>query len=246
MTKANHYRETLKSLDDWDSFLLQESGLPGPRGNLELAQVAADEGNLRRFKHFLGFDPQRAPANSPHEFLAFCGVVGLGKLVAQGKTNLWPALRRYAADPRWRICEAVAMALQRVGEVDMDVLLREMETWSSGTWLEKRAAAAALAEPKLLGDEKHVIRALSILDKITSSIEMAEERKSEDFKILRQGLGYCWSVVVAALPSQGKKAMERWLSSTDKDVRWVMQENLKKKRLVKMDRKWVDTWIKKD
>ncbi len=63
--------------------------------------------------------------------------------------------------------------------------------------------------------------------------------KRDEFKTLRQGLGYCWSVVVAALPAQGKGTMERWLSSTDKDVRWIMKENLKKKRLVRMDQAWV-------
>jgi len=55
-------------------------------------------------------------------------------------------------------------------------------------------------------------------------------------------MGYCWSVVVAALPLQGKQAMERWLSSTNKDVRWIMKENLKKKRLERMDKDWVSLW----
>ncbi len=38
MAKADQYREILRTLDEWDAFLLKESGLPGPRGNLELAQ----------------------------------------------------------------------------------------------------------------------------------------------------------------------------------------------------------------
>ncbi len=35
MGKKCDYINQLKSLDDWDEYLLQESGLPGPRGNLE-------------------------------------------------------------------------------------------------------------------------------------------------------------------------------------------------------------------
>lgn len=241
-TKTGRYREQLKALKDWDAFLLKESGLPGPRGNLELAQAVADEGSRKQFEHFLSFTPKRAPANTAEEFLAFCGVVGLGRLVAEGDHKLLPCLRRYAADPRWRTREAVAMALQRLGDVDMDRLLREMEAWSGGGWLEKRAAAAAVAEPRLLADPKHAAGALQILESITASVEPAEDRRSEDFKVLRKAMGYCWSVVVAALPREGKQSMEKWLRSKDKDVQWIMQENLQKDRLRRMDSEWVKRW----
>jgi hypothetical protein len=244
MSKIDDYREILEKLDDWDDYLRAESNLPGPRGNLELAHAAADLGNRERFEHFLTFDSQRAPVNTPDEFLAFCGVEGLGRLIAEGQADLWPTLRTHASDPRWRIREAVAMALQRVGQIDMDLLLDKMEDWATGNWLEMRAAVAGLAEPSLLREEKHILRALDILDQITSAVESAQER-DEDFKTLCKGLGYCWSVVVAALPSQGKQAMERWFSSTDKDVRRIMKTNLKKKRLERMDLDWVNVWIAK-
>ena len=86
--KSDAYRETLRRLADWEPFLLAESGLSGPRANLELANVAADEGDAPLFRKLLSHDAERAPANSPHEFLAFCGVVGLGKLLAEGKTKV--------------------------------------------------------------------------------------------------------------------------------------------------------------
>ncbi len=242
MSKADKYRETLRKLDDWDDYLRVESGLPGPRGNLELAHAAADLGDRKRFEHFLSFDPQRAPVNTPDGFLAFCGVEGLGKLIAEGQTDLWPTLRNYASDPRWRIREAVAMALQRIGRADMDALLGNMETWATGAWLEMRAAAAGLAEPDLLREEQYILRALTILDQITLAVENTEER-DEDFKVLRQGLGYCWSVVVVSLPNPGKQAMEHWLSSADRDVRWIMKENLKKKRMIRIDQAWVEACL---
>ena len=112
MTKADQYREALKTCADWDTYLMQESGLPGPRGNLELAQAAADEATAAQIDHWLTFDPVRAPVNSPGEFLAFCGVVGVGRLIVEGQIDRWPALRRCASDPRWRTREGVAMALQ--------------------------------------------------------------------------------------------------------------------------------------
>jgi hypothetical protein len=242
MSKADEYRETLGTLENWDLFLLKESGLPGRRGNLELAQAVADEGDEELFERYLSFDPGKAPVNSPYEFLAFCGVVGLGRLLSEGKRKVLKTLRLCASDPRWRIREGVAMALQRLGTVDMDSLLQEMEEWSKGNLLEKRAAAAALCEPKLLSEEKHVIRVLQILDQITASIQSVEDRRSDEFKALRKGLGYCWSVAAVALPEEGKEMMEKWFSSDDKDVFWVMKQNLRKKRLARADAEWVERW----
>jgi hypothetical protein len=242
MGKADEYRRTLRELDDWDAFLLRESGLPGPRGNIELARAVAEEGDADLFQRYLAFDANVAPTNSPQEFLAFCGVLGLGSLLAQGNTEWMGALRECASDPRWRTREAVAMALQHLGEVDMDLLLDEMEGWSRGNLLERRAAAAGLCEPRLLKEPAHVVRVLELLDLITASIADVEERRSERFLALRKGLGYCWSVAVVANPDEGKRIMERWFSSDDKDVLWVMRENLKKKRLERMDAQWVEKW----
>ena len=144
MKKVDRYRQTLASLEHWEPYLLEESGLPGPRGNIELARAVADKGSEELFDHLLSFGPDRAPANSPHEFLAFCGVLGLGRLLAEGRWDVLPRIRSFASDPRWRIREAVAMALQRLGAGSMDALLSEMEEWSRGSNYERRAAAAGL------------------------------------------------------------------------------------------------------
>jgi len=242
MNKADSYRQVLKTLVDWEPYLLQESGLPGPRGNLELAQVVADEGDRKLFEHFLTYTPEVAPVNSPQEFLAFCGVVGLGKLLADGDDGILDTLRPYASDPRWRTREGVAMALQRLGKKNMGKLLDAMAAWSTGNWYEKRAAAAALAEPVLLKNEQEALQALHILDGMTVSMENSADARSEGFKVFQQGLGYCWSVVVAAAPAEGKRLMEKWLACNDRVIQRVMQENLKKNRLVRMDAAWVAKW----
>lgn len=242
MTKTQDYRQILKGIKQWDSYLLSESGLPGPRGNLELAQAVADEGNEELFQRYLAFDPQRAPVGSPDEFLAFCGVVGMGRLLAEGRRDLFELLRHHANDPRWRLREAVAMALQRLGDVDMQALLGEMEKWSEGSLLEKRAAAAAVCEPRLLRREDNARWVLRMLDGITASLATTKEAGTEDFRALKKGLGYCWSVAVAALPAEGKKLMEKWLTTGSKDVVWIMKENLAKNRLVRIDREWVGAW----
>ena len=174
--QTGEYRAALAALPaaDWEPYLLAHSNLPGPRGNLELAAAAADLGTEAQFRRWVGLGPDVAPENTPGCFLAFCGVVGLGAIMARGagrgevpspglpyhdaargnlarrRTPPLRTLRTLASDPRWRIREAVAMALQRWGDADMAGLLAEMADWAAGNPLEQRAAAAALCEPRLL------------------------------------------------------------------------------------------------
>ena len=69
--------------------------------------------------------------------------------------------------------------------------------------------------------------------------------RDESFNALRKSLGYCWSVAVVAHPTMGKPRMEQWIGSGDRDVRWVMKQNLGKKRLTRMDDQWVVEQLKK-
>lgn len=241
-TTIDAYRAQLRQLADWEPFLRAESRLPGPRSNLELAQAAAEEGDAARFEQLLAYDAARAPTNTPDEFLAVCGVLGLGRLLAEGQRDLLPRLHTLAGDSRWRTREAVAMALQRLGEVDMAALLTAMDGWAADSPLVQRAAAAALCEPKLLRDPAQAQCVLAVLDMITATIPDRSDRRSEAFQALRKGLGYCWSVAVVALPAAGKPALERWMASDDADIRWIMRENLKKARLSRMDAAWVQDW----
>ena len=242
MTRADDYRARLRDLDTWEPYLLDESGLPGPRGNIELAQAVADEGSAELFDRLLAWTADRAPFGSREEYLAFCGTIGLGRLLAAGDASALPRLRELASDPRWRVREAVAMALQRRGAADMTGLIAAMRAWTGGNHYERRAAAAALCEPALLTRAEDVGEVLGILDEITAALAASRDRRSDAFRTLRQGLGYCWSVAVAAAPDLGRPAIERWMSSNDPDVRWVMRTNLTKKRMAAAGSEWVAAW----
>ena len=255
MSRISEYRVELRSLSDWEPYLLSHSGLPGPRGNLELAHAVAQEGTEEQFRRWSALTPETAPENTPQAFLAFCGVVGLGAVLGRkgrvappgtgtadrpaegGATPPLQILRALASDPRWRIREAVATGLQLWGDSDMPALLQEMAAWAGGGYYEQRAAAAALCEPRLLSTAERTAAVLDILDRITQGITSAppSDRKSEAFRTLRQALGYCWSVAVAAQPVDGVPLMERWLAHPDLDARWIMRENLKKKRLAALN-----------
>ena len=245
MSKVDDYARALEALDDPGPYLLEHSGLPGPRGNIELGLAAAQVCDAAQLRRWAGLDAQAAPTGGVEEFLAFCGVVGLGRLLAEGDANALGELRTHANDPRWRVREAVAMALQRWGDGDFGALAAAMADWTHGSWLERRAAAAALCEPVLLTDVPRVQAVLAVLEQATAGVTGAgpAERRSAEFKAMRKGLGYCWSVAVAAAPEAGRPAFEALVEdaarSGDRDLRWIARENLRKRRLERLDADWV-------
>ncbi len=219
--RADVYRAELRALEDWEPYLKKHSGLPGPRANLELVQAVGDEADADRL--------WRLSASSD-EFLALCGTAGLGRVALMEPETVMTWLRELAADPRWRVREGVAIALQRMGRESMPHLLAAMRTWADGGPFVQRAAAAGLCEPALLKKPENAVHTLEILDRITASLAAVGDRRDAGFKVLRQALGYCWSVAAAAAPENGLLYFEKWLHSTDKDVAWIMRSNLAKAR----------------
>ena len=221
--RVAQFRTELKNRrGDWESYLKANSGLPGPRANLELVEAVGEEADA---------DLLWRLSASSDEFLALCGTAGLGRLAIDDGDTVLRRLNELASDPRWRVREGVAIALQRVGRSSMPELIAHMETWSKEGPFVQRAAAAALCEPSLLKKPAEVRRVLKILDRITRSMAATRDRKQEGFRVLRQAMGYCWSVAAAADPEGGRLLLEKWVRSTDPDVAWMMKSNLSKARM---------------
>jgi hypothetical protein len=195
MERVERYRAELRRLPEWEAYLKKNSGLPGARANLELVEAVGEEADPERL--------WRLSASSD-EFLALCGTAGLGHLAVSDPVPVMSWLHELAADPRWRVREGVAIALQHIGRHSMPRLLAEMEKWSTDGPYVQRAAAAGLCEPSLLKEPEHVIRVLGILDRMTKSMAATNERKGAGVRVLRQALGCCWSVAAAALPEAGR------------------------------------------
>ncbi len=241
MLKSPARRDELRTL------LQENSGLPGPRGNLELAHSFASAVAAMRLEDWQwGFLTEmaatsisKAPVNSPKEFIAFCGVLALGALYAGGlprprRRAALAALKEAASDRRWRVREASAQGLQLVGEKDPAALKEIIDGWlPQSSLLEKRAIMAALAHPPLLGDAQFALYSLETAHAVVTAVSRldAKTRKDEAFKILRQGLGYALSVFVAASPGEGFALLRKIAAVRDSDMAWVIRENLKKKRL---------------
>jgi hypothetical protein len=226
--------------------MLGNSCLPGPRGNLELAAAFADAAHRVQPQDrsrlwqlcdaWASISPDEAPPNNPKEFLVFCGTRGFGGVARGSPGYIDRALARLhglARDPRWRTREAVAMALQDLLRSRRDRVLVSIASWiRPSAWLEMRAVAAGLADPPLLQDGVTARAALELHRKILREVEQAEDRLTGGFKVLRQGLGFTLSVVVVARPKEGFPWLESLASAKDRDVLWIVKENLKKKRLV--------------
>lgn len=213
------------------TYLTAGSGLPGPRANLELMAAFADV----------------APAPLVHElsrdqdvYLRCCGTVGLGRLYLQAaddeRADLVATLTTLATDGSWRVREAAAMAAQRIGDGDPEAVRRIAGAWAADAHpLVARAGIAALCEPRLLKDPRTAAAALTACDRATDTLLAvpADHRRDDDVRVLRQALGYCWSVAVAGDPEHGlpRFAELRVRAPDDTDLAWVVTSNLGKQRL---------------
>jgi hypothetical protein len=223
--RVERYRTELRALEDWDPYLKKNSGLPGSRANLELVQAVGDEADADRLWRM---------STSADEFIALCGTAGLGKVALMEPATVMTRLRELASDRRWRVREGVAIALQRIGRESMPHLLAEMQAWIADGPYAQRAAAAGLSEPALLKEREHAVHVLTVLDHITSALAASADRKQDGFRVLRQALGYCWSVAAAAAPENAGPYFEKWMRSRDRDVQWIMKSNLGKARMAGM------------
>jgi len=235
------YLKELSALEEWDKYLMVHSCLPGPRSNLELASVVADHAPRELIMRYIQMDAEQAPENTAAIFLPICGVIGLGRLLERGEGQVLSILRRLAVDPRWRIRESVVIALEYWGKSATKDLLKEMTRWSKGNFYEQRAAIAALCHPQFLNDHQIAHDVLIILDNVTTSFYLSEHKKDAGFLVLRKTLGYGWSVAIPALPGEGKKLFEKWVQYYyDRDIRWIIRSNLKKDRLIRKEKDWVN------
>ena len=228
-------------------YLGSNSHLPGPRGNLELgyafAEVAEDFSTRDPHKiwelasRLICVSASEAPVNNPKEFLPFCGAVVIGVI---GSTHVvfrrkaFALLKDLAGDSRWRTREGVAMGVQKLIARQSQYALKELDSWvAENDWLVMRAVAAGIAEPALLRDKRTAKDALELHKKIFARILVAGERKTAEFRTLRQTLGYSLSVVTCASPKEGFAYMQRIIELHDADLLWVIKENLKKSRLIR-------------
>lgn len=209
----------------WPAYLEEHSGLPGPRADLTLLAAAAALATPGHVEVLL---------RHGGEYPTACAAAALGRAAE----DPWCAerARRLAADERWRVREAVAIGLQLLGDASPAQLKRIVTSWTEDPDpLVVRAALAAICEPRLLKDPAMAETALRTCSRATDRLMSiaAERRRDAGPRALRQALGYCWSVVIAARPEDGLRRFAG-LDDGDADIAWLMTQNRKKKRLARL------------
>jgi hypothetical protein len=240
MQKVIEYRKALLEQSDQEKYLLANSSLPSPRANLELLYAFVEIADLKTVLNYLNKLYSSPPVNVPEEFVQCCAVSALGKFILAGDDSLISKLREYASDNRWRIRESVAMALQHIGKSSTSKLITTVKGWETGNYYEQRAVAAGLCEPANLQTEEIESFTLNTLKSMTEQLTNCTDAGNDSFKSLVKALCYCWSVAIVSSPERGKVFFEEIAGSSNKVVRKIVKENLKKNRLIKMDKVWVD------
>jgi hypothetical protein len=152
--------------------LARGSRLPGTRANDALAEAFAQlcKGRGRAADPvalaLAQLSPDAAPGASPLEFLPVCGVLALGARAAGDDTvraRFVSELHARADDSRFRVRDAVVVALARVGEARGDSLVKEVAPWMDG-YFHAAAVLRALAYPSWLGAIKDIAPVLGRLD----------------------------------------------------------------------------------
>lgn len=214
-----------RSPSDWVAFLNEHSGLPGPRANLALAHAAA---------RLADADLIAVLEATGDEYCVMCAAAARGARADAAENE--QRSRTWAADSRWRVREGVAIGLQLLGDRDIAALIHTAKQWAQDADpLVQRAALVALCEPRLLREPAVVVDALELCRAMTSQFAVwpSSRCRTPEARTLRQALGYCWSVVVAANPGIALSSFLD-LDSVQPDVAWIIRENLRKSRLTRI------------
>ncbi|WP_307218731.1 HEAT repeat domain-containing protein [Microbacterium sp. SORGH_AS_0888] len=210
---------------DWPAYLDANSGLPGPRANLTLVQAVAIAADAEAIEVLLA---------DGGEYAVLCAAAAIGARADEAARE--PAARALAVDERWRVREGVALGLQLLGDRDPAGLIEIVRRWvDDPDPLVERAAVAAICEPRLLRSPDAAAAAIEVCRRATRNLVALppERRKRADARTLRQALGYCWSVAVAADPAAGLDVFLA-LDASDPDVAWIVDQNRRKKRLASL------------
>lgn len=248
MKKIGSFEKELNHISPklWNDFLKKHSNLPGTQVNMELAKAFAKVGTLMDFKKYIRLGPKEAPENTSAEFLTFCGVLGLGDYLSKYHDGgLLMQLRERASDPRWRIREAVVLALQTIGQKNISRLLRYAKSWIKGSPIEQQVAIAALCNSELLSKHKVGREVIDLLDLATATMIELDEEQNEEYESLRETLNDSWSEAVAVLPEKGKSKIERWIKENHPVVNSILMKNLEEGRLKDIDEKWTQSCLRR-
>jgi hypothetical protein len=213
------------------------SGLPGTRANITIAQAFAAEcasrGKTtdRLLFTMAGLSPEAAPGASAREFLPLCGILGLGERAASDagvRAKVLALLHDAAEDLRFRVREAVPIALARIGDELGDVLVADVASWMDG-YFQATAVLLAIGNAQWLGAIDDANEAIARLDEAYVLARDAPRAAARwpGRKALVEALG----TVPAALAARfGRPVFEKlaaWTKTEQPELREAIEKNLR-------------------
>jgi len=223
------------------SLLEKHSGLPGPRANLELAvalgDAAADAGAAGRklLLEWAQLGPDEAPHGARAEYVPVAALCALGVVAVRPdeRQRCVAVLHDAALDSRWRLREAAALGLQRLGELETPALVEVLQPWVDEADLVVRLVMVTTAHPPILHEAG--VRALG-WDAAERALERVRRRRTESaetLRVLTAALSFVPSVYTAAEPRENFRRLGRWAEAHEPAVKKIVVANLRKARLAK-------------
>lgn len=229
-----------------EKLILENSYLPGRMANLKMISSIADvfeetysisELWYERLEDWLHLN---VDGNSPETELALTALDSLGgiyeKVPHNKKVLIEENLLQSLNDQRWRIREVVTESYKRIGNASYTSLIRLFKPLltEDATPLEIRGILATVAHPELLISKEQLIFSQEVMENAFNYYFNFDAFKftKEDKAILKKGLSFAPSVIISKNPQIGFSFFEKLLENNDtKDIKTIVKENLKKKRL---------------
>jgi hypothetical protein len=233
------------------AYLIAHSNLPGKRGNLELSYAFADyieerypanpESALRFCKALITENPPGRQNTGSEEFLPFCGTLGIGRIgkIDPNRTlDVIGYIKRIAQDERWRVREAVAMAIQDLMDVRPEDTIATLQSWiHEDNFLLHRAIVAGVAELRFMKNREIARVALEMHKAIIEKVAHKVDKRNPEYSVLVKGLSYTLSVVIVGIEQEGFAYLDDLLATDHPILKKIVHENLKKKRLIRLNAK---------
>ncbi len=209
--------------------LARVSGLPGTRINVAVAQALADEcGRLGKkadplIDALVAEDADRAPGGTPLEFLPVCGVYALGARMAadpKRRSHGLAVLSDAAEDLRFRVRDAVPVALARVGAQGGDAFLEELEPWMDG-YFQAAAVLFAISRPEPGPASLRLGEALALLYHASRA-----DRRYPGFKALGDAVVAAAGPLTARLGGPILEVLEPWAKKDDPWLRDLVVQSM--------------------
>jgi hypothetical protein len=223
------------------TLLRRHSNLPGVRANVGLAEAFGEEMATRGkpydalLDRMLRLDADRAPGGTELEFLPMCAVYGhaaRGARDDKARKRAFARLREAADDLRFRVRDAVAPGLVKIGSLAPEETLRELASWNDG-YMYAASTLQALATPlflDLLADGEAVADILDGAFALAKGAPRSAERYP-GYKSLLDALAVTPGLVAGRFGAAVFDRMVGWSTVKEPMLREAIEKTLRSTKL---------------